>query len=84
YPCFTCADVDLARKNIDPSTPHQSPAVQAARDPSKAAANDATDPTKPGASVRAGADAPSKVEPPKGVNDPLAAGDRGTILNLLV
>jgi hypothetical protein len=78
YPCFSCADVDMARKNVDPASPHQSPAVQQARDPSKAAAANAADPTKPGAGASA------KVEPARDVNNPLSTGDRGTILNLLV
>ena len=86
FPCFNCADVDRARHNVDPATPRLSPAVKAARDPSEAAAGDAADPTKPGsgAGANANANASSKVEPPQGVNDPLATGDRGTILNLLV
>ena len=80
FPCFNCTDVDRARHNIDPAAPRLSPAVKAARDPSAAAADNAADPTKSGNA----AGASTKVEPPKDVNDPLATGDRGIILNLLV
>jgi hypothetical protein len=78
YPCFTCEDVDVARRGVDPSTRFESPAVIAARHPGKAAAVSDADPGNPAVNAAV------KVEPPRGVNEPLSSGDRGTILNLLV
>jgi len=85
YPCFTCEDVDVAKRHIDPATRFQTPAAIAAKHPGKAAPADLTaaasaDPSNPAVNPSSA----QQVEPARGVNAPLATGDRGTVINLLV
>ena len=82
FPCYNCADVDYALKHVDPATGRKGlVAVQeaeATRKTEKLATVDANN-----AEIAAGQKA-AKVEPALGVNEPLAAGDRGTRINILI
>ncbi|HVO15947.1 MAG TPA: hypothetical protein VMV26_12070 [Alphaproteobacteria bacterium] len=85
YPCFTCEDVDVAKRHIDPATRFETPAAIAAKHPGKAAPDQlaaaaSADPSNPAVSAAAA----QRVEPVRGVNAPLASGDRGTAVNMLI
>jgi hypothetical protein len=71
YVCRNCTDIDLAKKGVDPAHPPDK------FDPTQAAKDGKSDPTKPGSDLKQTAAAVD------GVNRPLLAGTIGTQVNIL-
>jgi hypothetical protein len=82
YPCFSCADVDKAKHNVNPKA-----SQDAAGNSAAAAAGKPSDPSRlPGQPGAPGTDptAPAgAVTAASGVNAPLTQGHRGTLYNLV-
>jgi hypothetical protein len=77
FVCLTCSDVAKAKRNIDPAANPLQP--QAKRAASVQAGTDA-----PGAKDASGAKGALDAKGALGVNQPRAAGMRGTQVNLLL
>ena len=82
FPCYNCTDVDYALKHVDPATGRKGLVAVQETEAAKKADKLATADTN-NAKVTAEQKA-DKIEPARGVNEPLAAGDRGTNINILI
>jgi hypothetical protein len=72
YVCRNCAAAALAQRGIDPAHPDDKPG-----EPRKA------HPADPLQAAGGSTSNPNPVAQPDGVNQPVAAGDRGTVVNLV-